>query len=196
MKIIVVGATGTIGKEVAGKLQGNNEVICASRNGDVKVDITSKESIKKMFEQTGNFDALVCCAGGAHYGEFGKMEEEDFYKGIRGKLLGQINLVLIGKDYINPNGVFTLTSGMLSDKPNKNASGISTVNGAINSFVKAASIELENGVRINAVSPGLVSENRKSLFPGFDLIPIEYVVNGYLHSIYGTVTGKVFEIFP
>lgn len=196
MKIIVVGATGTIGKEVTKELQKKNEVICASRNGDVKVDITSKESIKNMFEQTKNFDALICCAGGGHFGEFDKMQEEDFYKGIRGKLVGQINLVLIGKDYINPNGVFTLTSGLLSDNPQKGAIGISTVNGAINSFVKAASIEFVSSVRINAVSPGLVSKNRKPLFPGFDLIPIEYVVNGYLQSLNGTASGKVFEIFP
>lgn len=196
MKIIIVGATGTIGKEVAKKLQEKHDVVCASRNGDIEVDITSKESITKLYEQTGNFDALVCCAGNAHYGEFAKMQEEDLYKGLRGKLLGQINLVLLGRNYINNSGVFTLTSGLLSDYPQKGALGISTVNGAINSFVKAASIELEREIRINAVSPGLVTESRKPLFPDFDLIPIEYVVNGYLQSIFGNSTGKVYEIFP
>lgn len=194
MKIIVVGASGTIGKEVAKKLKENHYVICASRTGEVKVDISSIDSIKNMYEQTGNFDAVVSCAGHAHFGEFDKMQEEDFYKGIKSKLMGQVNLVMIGKDFINPNGVFTLSTGLLSDKPHKGALGISIVNGALNSFVKAASIELGKGVRINAVSPGLVTESRKSLFPGFELISIDNVVNGYLQSINGNSTGKIFEI--
>ncbi len=47
MKIIVVGATGTIGKVVSSELGKRHEIIkAASKSGDVKVDITSSVSIK------------------------------------------------------------------------------------------------------------------------------------------------------
>src|SRR4051794_39028795 len=101
MKIIIVGATGTIGKHVAAALEKEHEVIRAgSKSGDVQVDISSPESIEAMYKKVGAFDALVNTSGNGHFGPLGTMTDADFRVGINSKLMGQINLVLIGQHYI------------------------------------------------------------------------------------------------
>ncbi len=151
--------------------------------------------LQKLFETIGTFDALVATAGIAYFGPFEKMTEEDFRLGIDSKLMGQINLVLIGKNYINPKGSFTLTSGTLSDDPVRFASAISTVNGAINSFVKAAAVELDNGIRINAVAPGVVEDSPAfhPFFPGSIPVSMSRLSMAYVKSTLGAQSGQVYK---
>ena len=198
MKIIIVGATGTIGKHVTAELSKRHVVIKASvKRGDVIVDITSRSSIEQMFTQVGQFDALVSTVGNVYFGDFNSMGEEDFYLGIRNKMMGQINLVMVGKDFISDNGSFTLTSGILADDPIKDGAAFSMVNGAINGFVTGAAIELKRGVRINAVSPGVVEEAKElfPFFPGHNPVSMERVFRGYVKSVEGKVNGQIIRIF-
>ncbi len=198
MKIIIVGATGTIGKVVSSELGKRHEIIkAASKSGDVKVDITSSSSIKDLFKHVGKFDALISATGTAAFGPFYSLTEDDFYKGIKSKMMGQINLVMIGKDFINDNGSFTLTSGILWKDPIKNGAGLSFVNGALNSFGISAAVELQKGIRINVVSPGLVEDSAATLgaaFPGQIPVSMHRVAQGYVRSVEGFSTGQVIEI--
>ena len=199
MKIIVVGGNGTIGKAVSNQLKLKHEVIIAARtSGDVPVDITDINSIKSMYETVGNFDALVSCSGAAKWAAFEEMTEEDFYVGIKSKLMGQINLVRIGKDYITQNGSFTLTTGILAEDPVYMTSNAAMVNGGIHGFVLAVSQELKNGLRINAVAPGLVEDSAEKFgdfFPGHIPVPMDKVAAGYVRSVEGMRTGEVIRIY-
>ena len=196
MKIVIVGASGTIGRHVAEALKPGNQIINVGlKTGDYLVDMTSTGSIQKLFESIGPFDALIVTAGVAFLGPFDKMTDTDFRLGIDSKLMGQINLVLTGQNYINPKGSFTLTSGTLSDDPVRLATAISTVNGAINSFVKAAAIELENGIRINAVAPGVAEDSPAfhPFFPGTIPVSMHRLSMAYIKSTLGGQTGQVFR---
>ncbi|MBL4674740.1 MAG: short chain dehydrogenase [Mucilaginibacter sp.] len=197
MKIIIIGATGTIGKHVANALAEGNEIIkVGSKSGDFQVDITDPASIKSLFEKVGPFDALISTSGDGHFGPFNKLTDTEFRVGVNSKLMGQVNLVLIGQHYINPKGSFTLTSGSMADDPIVLGSAVSAVNGAINSFAKAAAIELENGVRINAVAPTVVEES-PSYFPFFKgQIPVSMhrVAQAYVKSVLGAQTGEVYWV--
>ncbi|MGZ3766825.1 MAG: short chain dehydrogenase [Mucilaginibacter sp.] len=198
MKIIIVGASGTIGRKVVAALQGKHEIITAgSKSGAVQVDMHSTESIKAFYKKTGAFDALISIAGVGHFGPLSSTSPADFRNGLDSKLLGQINLVLIGQHFINPNGSFTLTSGILSDDPVLNCANLSTINGGLNSFVKAAAIEFGNNIRINAVSPGIVEDSPEffDVMPGHFPVTMDRVVAGYIKSVLGAGTGKVIEIF-
>jgi NAD(P)-dependent dehydrogenase (short-subunit alcohol dehydrogenase family) len=198
MKIIIVGATGTIGKKVAAELGKRHDIIkAASKSGDTQVDATSAQSIREMFKRVGKFDALVSATGHGHFGPFDTMTEEDFYKGIRSKMMGQINLVMIGKELINDHGSFTLTSGILYKDPVRGGVGLSVVNGALHSFVVGAAIELKRGIRLNVVSPGLVADSAEALgaaFPGHIAVAMDKVVSGYVKSVEGFGTGRVIEV--
>jgi NAD(P)-dependent dehydrogenase (short-subunit alcohol dehydrogenase family) len=198
MRIIVIGATGTIGKPVVAALQARHEIVkVASKSGDHQVDIKDSGSIRKLFEKTGRFDALVSCVGKVHFGDFAKLTENEVAIGLKDKLMGQVNLVLIGRDYANDNGSFTLTSGVLSHDPIRFGACASLVNGALDCFVRAAAIELPRGLRINVVSPGLLDESVAALgdyFRGHETVPGKRVANAYVKSVEGRLTGQVLHV--
>ena len=199
MKILIVGGNGTIGKKVAAHLNVKHEVVIAGRsNSDVEVNIGDKDSIRRMFETVPLIDAVVCTAGEAKWDNFNDLREKDFYIGIQSKLMGQVNLVRIGKDFINSGGSFTLTTGILGDDPVARTTAAALVNGALHSFVKAVSLEIENDIRINAVAPGLVMdayERYKNFFPGYNPVPMDRVINAYVRSVEGRVRGEVIRVY-
>jgi len=197
MKIIIVGATGTIGKHVAAALEKEHEVIRAgSKSGDVQVDISSPESIEAMYKKVGPFDALVNTSGNGHFGPLGTMTDADFRVGINSKLMGQINLVLIGQHYINQKGSFTLTAGVLTEDPIVLGANLSAVGGALEAFARAAAIELDNNVRINVVSPEMVVESPQYLpfFHGHIPVTMDRVTAAYIKSVLGAQTGQTYEV--
>lgn len=199
MKILLVGGNGTIGKRVSEGFAARHELIIAGRtSGDVQVDISSADSIRKMFEAVGTVDACICTAGTGFYGAFATMTENDMLPGIQGKLLGQINLVLIGKDYLTTGGSFTLTSGIAAQHPARNGSCVAMINGAVNSFVLGAAQELKQDKRINAISPGLVEDSKERygpFFPGYNLVPMQKLVNAYILSVEGAVNGRILKVY-
>ena len=199
MKTLIIGGRGTIGKRVAEHLAKKHEVLVGGRSaGDVLVDITDSKSIEAMFEAVGKIDAVVCIAGEAKWAAFDSMTEEDFTIGLRSKLMGQVNLVRIGQDYVNAGGSFTLTPGILADHPVALTTSAAMVNGGIHSFVKAAALELRDGIRINAVSSGLVEdavEKYEAYFPGHNPIPMYKVINGYVRSVEGKGTGEIIRMY-
>ncbi len=198
MRIVIIGGNGTIGKRVVERLSQKHELIIAGRSsGDVKVDFSDSKSISKMFEQIGKVDAIVAIAGDAKWDKFDSLTEDDFYIGIKSKLMGQVNVVRIGKEFLNPGGSITLSTGILADDPVVMTTSASMVNGGIHSFVKAVALELENGIRINAVCADLVEdayEKYKDYFPGNTPVPMHKVVDGYVKSIEGKITGRILRI--
>ena len=199
MKILIIGGKGTIGKKVSNHFSKKHEVLIAGRNsGDIVVDIVNSQSIQAMFESIGNIDAVVCIAGDAKWASFDSMTEEDFYIGLKSKLMGQVNLVRIGQNYLNAGGSFTLSTGILADHPVELTSSPAMVNGGIHSFVKAVSMELQNGIRINVVSSGLVEDavdKYEAYFPGHNPITMKKVINGYVKSVEGKGTGEIIRMY-
>jgi len=199
MKILIIGGNGTIGKKVSAHFSKKHEVIIGGRNsGDTTVDIADSSSIEAMFASVGKVDAVVCVAGEAKWAEFDTMTEEDFYIGLRSKLMGQVNLVRIGQKYLNAGGSFTLSTGILADHPVVQTTSAAMVNGGIHSFAKAVALELKNGIRINVVSSGLVEdavEIYEAYFPGHNPIPMRKVVNGFVKSVEGKGTGEIIRMY-
>lgn len=203
MKVILIGATGVVGKIILTELKKyeNLEVITVSRKGqaDINSDISSIEQIKEMYAKAGSFDILINAAGDCWIGPFDEMNEDNWYVGIKNKLMSQINLVMVGKHFINNNGSFTLTSGFLSDDPIKGTINYSIANGGIDNFVFAASIELQRGIRINAVSPGLVVENYDGNMntPVAGQLPVSHsrIAHAYYKSAFGYLSGQVFRVW-
>ena len=196
MKIIIVGATGTMGTYLTSAFENEHEIIrAASEGGDFQVDITSPEAIEKFFQTVGPFDALISTAGPTFVGPWQKLDDTTFRKGVEGKMMGQINLVLIGQHYINPKGSFTLITGALTEEPQINFANASAANGAVEGFVRGAAIELENGIRINAVSPTVI-ENSPHYFPFFPgeipttMKQLEFM---FRKSLFGASTGHIIK---
>lgn len=199
MKILLVGASGTIGKEVGNILKEKHDIISAGRSGaDVQVDITSEDSIKNMYHQIGMVDAVVNASGGANFASVSELTPELNQKGIESKLKGQINLVLLGLNHVRDYGSFTLTTGIMMDDPIRQGASAAMANGGVRAFVKSAAIEMPRGTRINSVSPNAVQESwerLEPLFQGFNPVPAKRVALAFTKSVLGAQTGQNYEVY-
>jgi NAD(P)-dependent dehydrogenase (short-subunit alcohol dehydrogenase family) len=199
MKILIIGGNGTIGKTLTNHFKLNHEVIVAGRtSGDILVDIANSSTIETMFENIGFLDAIICVAGESKWDNFKNLSEDDFFIGIKSKLMGQVNLVRIGQTFLNKGGSITLSTGILADDPVVMTTSAAMVNGGIHSFVKAVDLEIENEIRINVVSLGLVVDaydKYKTFFPGHNPIPMNKMINGYVRSLEGKGHGEIIRVY-
>jgi len=185
MRILIIGAQGALGKIITPEFAKNHEIVTAGRiSGDFQVDIGSAESIENLFRSVEQIDACICVAGDSETCELPQLTEDHLNIGIKNKLLGEINLVLIGQKYLNDNGSFTLTSGKMGDKPIKGSAGKAFINGAINSFAMAAALDLERGLRLNAVSPAKIGK-----------VSDEAIIDAYRRSVESDVNGEVIRAY-
>ncbi|WP_248915684.1 short chain dehydrogenase [Pseudomonas moorei] len=198
MKILLIGAGGTIGSAVDKELSQRHEIVRIGRkSGDFQVDISDSGSIHKLFEQTGKFDALICAAGNVTFAPLAEMTEESFALGLKDKLMGQVNLLLIGREFANDGASFTFTTGVLSHDPIRSGASAALVNGALDSFVRAAAIELPRGLRVNSISPNVLVEAMGKYAPyfrGFKPVPAADVALAYAKSVEGLQTGQTIHV--
>jgi NAD(P)-dependent dehydrogenase (short-subunit alcohol dehydrogenase family) len=198
MKMIVVGGTGVIGQAVVKELSPRHEVIVVGhQHGDVQVDISDQQSIEKMYQSIGKFDALIATTGKVHFGALADMQALHYQIGLNDKLMGQVNLVLLGLQTINDGGSFTLTSGIVSHDPIRFGSSAAMVNGAIDGFVRSAALEMPRGIRINSVSPTVVTESLDKYAPyfrGFASVDAARVALAYSKSAEGAQSGQVYSV--
>ena len=198
MKILLVGAHGTVGRGVAAGLGARHEVIAAGRHGAaVTLDLADPDSIRRALESLGPLDAIVSAAGQVGWAPLLELTAEQWAFSVANKLMGQVNLALLGQHYLRDGGSITLTSGVLFDQPVRFGAAASLANGGIEAFVRAAAIELPRGIRINAVSPGVLVESIDDLGPyfrGFEPVPAARAALGYSRSVEGADTGKVYAV--
>ena len=193
MRILVIGATGTIGKEVVAALKNGHEVIGVSlKSTPITVDIARVDSIKKMYATVGKVDAVVSAAGNAAFKPLRDLSDEDYEFSLHNKLMGQVNVVRYGWDNVSDGGSFTLTSGVLAQKPMQGSGAVSLVNAALEGFVRAAANEAPRGIRVNVVSPPWVTETLIAY--GMDAsmgMPAKDVARAYVDAMTGDANGQV-----
>ena len=192
MKILLIGATGTIGSAVGEALGGRHEIIGVGRSrGALQVDLAAPNSIQRLFVEAGPIDAVVSTAGAAKFGTLDDLTDADYEFSVGNKLLGQINLVRFGREHLRKDGSFTLTSGILADQPNPGSTILSAINAGLHGFVGSAALQLRNGQRINAVSPPLVRETAQKLGWGSGGVPVAEVAKLYVQAVEGNEEGQV-----
>lgn len=199
MKVLLIGAAGTLGSSVREVLlERGHDVVSASRNDpDNKVDITDHGSIGKLFERVGTVDAVASAAGSVPWRPFVELGHQDVLDGLVGKVFSQVELVRQGLARVTDGGSFTLITGITSTDPIRTGTVAAAANGAVESFVRAAAIELPRGIRVNAVRPSVFTESLDhygNLFAGFDPVPVRRAANAYVRSIEGGQTGQVFRV--
>jgi NAD(P)-dependent dehydrogenase (short-subunit alcohol dehydrogenase family) len=196
MRILLIGASGTIGREVGRQLANRHTVVTAGRSsGDVRIDLTAPGTVEDAL--ASRFDAVISTAGNVTFGPLAELREADWTLSLQDKLMGQVRLALAAARHVTDGGSITLTTGLTAQEPLRGGSVPSLVNGALEAFVQTAALELPRGIRINAVSPGCVLESPPGdddYFRGFELIPVARVALGYVRSVEGGETGRTFRI--
>lgn len=204
LRILLVGASGTIGQAIKAELAPRHEIITAGRSsGDIRIDIADAKSIVAALGKTGELDAVVCAAGHVTFAPLAEFKPANIGEslhtlGLSDKLMGQVNLALAARDVLKPGGSITLTSGILSERFIAAGHSASMVNGAIECFARAAAVELKNDLRINVVSPALLLESVPkfgAFFRGHEPVPAARVALAYSRSVEGLETGQVYKVF-
>lgn len=198
MRILLVGAAGTLGSAVRKALaERGHEVIGVGRTGgDLVADVTDPQAVARLYAQAGPLDAVAVAAGDAVFKPLAELTADDFAATLRGKTLGQLELVRQGARHVAATGSFSLISGILTDEPIVAGAAASAANGAVEAFVRAAAIELAPQ-RINAVSPTVVDESLPAygpFFSGMEPVPGKRVATAYIRSIEGAQTGQIYRV--
>ena len=197
-KIIVVGATGKLGRVVVEGLKKDYEVIRAGRSGpDLKIDAFDFESVSDILASVGPFDGLVSCIGGTPFKTFEELTMEDFAAGLSTKCFSQLNLAKAAIPFLSENGSITLTSGIIGDEPIIAGSCAAAANGALNMCVSTLAAEYAGKLRINVVSPSIIEnsvDHYGMLFDGFEPTSNESIIHAYRRTISAPITGRVMSL--
>ncbi|MBO8194293.1 short chain dehydrogenase [Streptomyces oryzae] len=198
MKILLIGATGTLGTAVGKTLSvRGHEVLTVGRSGgDLRHDIADPAQVAEVYAHAGQIDAVVSTAGDVPFKPVTGMLPEDYLSAFHGKVLSQIELVRQGVPRIAERGSFTLITGILAHEPIPTGSAAAMANGAVEAFVRAAAIEIAPQ-RINAVSPTVFTESLEDYgdyFPGVPPVGLAEVAQAYVRSVEGAQTGQIYAL--
>ncbi|MFJ7048621.1 short chain dehydrogenase [Streptomyces sp. NPDC101112] len=198
MKILLIGATGTLGTAVHKTLtsRGHDVLTVGRGGGDLRCDLTDPAQITDLYERAGRLDAVVSAAGDVPFKPLTELTPDDHLAAFRGKVLSQIELVRQGIPCVAERGSFTLITGVLAREPIPTGAAASMANGAVESFVRAAAIEIAPQ-RINAISPTVFTESLADYgdyFPGMPPVDLADVAQAYVRSVEGAQTGQVYAL--
>lgn len=200
MKILLVGANGTLGQAVARQLGQQHQILSAGRHsGELRVDLTDDASVADLFARTGTVDAVISTTGAVHFGPLQEMTPAQFNLGLQDKLLGQVRLALAAQHHLSAGGSITLTSGIISAHPIRDGVNATAVNAALEGFVRAAALELlPRGLRINVISPNVLVESMADYapyFPGFEPVSAQRAALGYQRAVEGIQSGETITVW-
>lgn len=200
MKILLVGANGTLGQAVARQLGQQHQILAAGRrSGELRVDLADDSSVAELFGRTGTVDAVISTTGAVHFGPLQQMTPAQFNTGLQDKLLGQVRLALAAQHHLSAGGSITLTSGIISAQPIRDGVNATAVNAALEGFVRAAALELlPRGLRINVVSPNVLVESMAAYapyFPGFEPVSAQRAALGYQRAVEGIQSGETITVW-
>ncbi|WP_272149696.1 short chain dehydrogenase [Tenacibaculum aiptasiae] len=194
-KLILVGSTGVIGSKVKELVAKNYEIVTVNRtSGDYQLDMSDENAVEEMFKEIGSFDVLIATSG---YGKWGSIEEhtiQDFHDGLNSKLMGQVNLVMIGRKYAKTNAMFVLTSGILAQYPIEGGLSLGIINAGIEAFVRGVALEMKDKY-VNVVSPSFAKETMELM--GIDAssgIPAIEFAKLYLQAIESETSGSIYQV--
>ncbi|UZD91235.1 short chain dehydrogenase [Cognatishimia activa] len=192
MKILLIGASGVIGRAVMHALSSDHEVHTASRkSGDLQVDMSDPDSLRSLFAKTGPLDAIISVAGDGVMAPLATMSDDDFNRTVDTQMKGQLNVLRLGLDVVTPGGSITLTSGVAAQNPMPSTSAIAASCAAIEAFTSTAATEVET-VRLNVVSPIFVKESMELFgLPTDGGLSAVDTAKSYLAAVTGDMHGQI-----
>jgi 3-oxoacyl-[acyl-carrier protein] reductase len=170
---VVIGAASGIGWATAQALASQGDrVIVADRNADgaqaraaelgephtaATVDVTDEDLVQRLFEETGQVDVVVNCAGFSNVGLITDMPVDQFRDVIDVCLTGAFIVAKHAGRNLRPGGALVSISSLNGRQPAAGMSAYCAAKAGLSMLTQVAALELgPRGIRVNAVAPGFV----------------------------------------
>ena len=170
---VVIGAASRIGWATAQALASQGDrVIVADRNADgaqaraaelgephtaATVDVTDEDLVQRLFEETGQVDVVVNCAGFSNVGLITDMPVDQFRDVIDVCLTGAFIVAKHAGRNLRPGGALVSISSLNGRQPAAGMSAYCAAKAGLSMLTQVAALELgPRGIRVNAVAPGFV----------------------------------------
>lgn len=178
-RIAVFGGTSGIGLAVAeafadagaevlvagrqpGKLEDALSRIRGNAHGAI-VDVREEEDIARFFDAAGELDHVVSTVGATcQPARAQSIDRADAQELFSVKYWGQLFIAKHAAPRLAARGSITLTSGILSSRPEEGFSLLASLNAGVEALVRTLALEFAP-LRVNAVCPGFIDTNK--LFP-------------------------------
>lgn len=177
--ILVTGASSGIGKGTCSALseQGASLILTArseerlsqtkkdlkdNNHTVVKADLRDIQDIKTLAKSVDSLDGIVLNAGWVKTRPLRFIKDDDLNATFEVNILSSIRLLreLLKNKKLNSGASICFVSSIASYKPTRGNAMYAASKGAINSFCKAAALELASkGIRVNAILPGMIETN-------------------------------------
>ncbi|MBY4572543.1 short-chain dehydrogenase [Gordonia paraffinivorans] len=190
--VVVGGASGIGLATVDALIEEGVDVVVADVNGEaaekvaaergtvsaLRLDVTDEDSVAAGFDAVGEFDTMVNCAGLSDPGALTELELSAWRHTVDVCLTGTFLVIKHAGQRIADGGSITCIASLNGRQPGSGMGAYCASKAGVLMLVEVAALELAGrGVRVNAVSPGLVST---PLTEGIGMIPgltDEYIEN-------------------
>jgi 3-oxoacyl-[acyl-carrier protein] reductase len=151
-------------EEVAAAIRARANVRTAIHAADLRTPDSGQAAVDAAVAAFGGLDLLVNNAGATKRADFFTLTEEDWQDGFALKFHGYVRLTRAAWPHLRRNnGNIVNIVGIGSRSGSAEFAIGGSVNVAILNFTKAmADIGIKDGVRVNAINPGLVETDRFS----------------------------------
>ncbi len=127
----------------------------------VQSDVTKLADIDTLYaaveKQTNKVDVVFANAGTGEFSPLGQITEEHFDKQFKANVKGLLFTVQKALPFIPKGGSIVLNASIVSVTGNPAFSVYSATKAAVRSFARTWCVDLkERGIRVNAISPGIV----------------------------------------
>lgn len=127
-KIVVIGATGVLGAEIASQLHALGAEVCAVvRNSDnldpdiisdhAVADVTSSSELRSAFAALTPFDGVINAAGVVAFGMLADLDDATLSKMFAINAIAPITMLRESAPHINESGFFLNISGVVALSP-------------------------------------------------------------------------------
>lgn len=190
MRILIIGASGTIGSAVAGELDDSGYVVLGAsrRNARFSVDIGDGTSMRSLLERLRAVDALICTVGSGVYVPEADARMRGFDRALEPTVSGQMTLVRESLTHVRE--CIVLTAGMVAQDAEDAMVATPMSDGSLERFVRAAALEFASP-RVNVVAPPLVHETARRLGAA-NGVPAGRVAKMYRRVLESDAHGEVF----
>lgn len=191
--LVITGGTGGLGTEVVRRLSRDYRCVVPSHE---QVDLTSEESVRKLFEEVGEIYGLVHLVGGWSGGTVRKTSIDTWSKMLALNTTAAFLAMRGALEHLSKPGRIVAVSSIASLDLDGDSAAYTVAKSALNALVRVLAAE-EQGITVNAVLPeSLATPAMLKSTDASKLVPLERVSETIAFLLSDAAAGTSGALIP